>query len=651
MSTAANRRYLVPGEPSRRTGLGVLCAVLVAYFGFSYDNFFTVSNGLTILMNVSAIAIAAIGAMYLLVSGNVDLSIGGQYALISVVTAQFARDQGNVAVAVLAGLLTGVLLGLVNGILVKYMKISPLIVTLGTMAVYKGMAYLVSEGRSVFGFADGFIFLGRARINEVPMPVIIAGVLFIAGGLFLLHSRTGLRLYAIGGNQQAARLTGVNVDWLVVKLYVFNGLLMGVVAVLTTARLGSGTPQIGLSFELDVLTAVILGGVGFAGGSGHPIGVFAGVATIGILSSGLIFAGLEDWWQQISKGLVLLLALGADQYAAHRRARAVRQEAPATDTERSAGAAPPGGPPGRPDRPGQPVRSAAGSAGGSATEQEYGSGLTRTRAPGDVVLDCAGLSRRFGSVFALRNGTFSVRASEVVCIVGDNGAGKSTLIKLVSGVYRPDSGRIALEGRPVAFHGPSDARRAGIETVHQDLAVCPNLGVAHNLVLGDEPRRRLFGILPVRDDGEAVERTKSRLASLGITLTDMNRSIGRLSGGQRQSVAIARAMKDHVKLVILDEPTAALGVTQTRNVLRITRQAAENGAGVILISHDIRTVFAVADRVVVLRLGEVVFDGPVDQITHTRLLHLMAGLETVDEPDGDATGSVPAGTAGHREAV
>lgn len=224
-----------------------------------------------------------------------------------------------------------------------------------------------------------------------------------------------------------------------------------------------------------------------------------------------------------------------------------------------------------------------------------------------------------------------MRGGEVVCVVGDNGAGKSTLIKLISGVYKPDAGRIELDGRPVEFGGPIDARRAGIETVHQDLAVCPNLGVAHNLILGDEPRRRMFGLIPVRDDAAAVARTRTRLASLGITLTDMNRSVGRLSGGQRQSVAIARAMKEDVKLVILDEPTAALGVAQTRNVLRITRQAAENGAGVILISHDIRTVFAVADRVVVLRLGRVVYDDSVHRITHTRLLHLMAGLEDVDD--------------------
>ena len=610
-SVTAVRSYLAPGESSRRTGLAVLCVVLIAYFGISFENFFTVSNGLSILMNVSSIAIASVGAMMLLISGNVDLSIGGQYALISVITAQFAKETGSAVVAVIAGLIAGLMLGLVNGLLVRYMKISPLIVTLGTMAVFKGLSYLVSEGKSVFGFPDSFLELGRGRIGGVPIPVIIAAIIFIAGGFWLMRSVGGLRLFAIGGNKQAALLTGVSVDRTIVRLYVFNGLLMGVVAILTTARLGSGTPQIGTEFELDVLTAVILGGVGFAGGSGHPAGVFIGVATIGILSSGLIFAGLPDWWQQISKGAVLLLALAADQIASYRRERAKATESPAEASD----SALPGG------AEAKPMASA---------QDEYGIAVDRARAPGEVILDCRGLARRFGSVFALRNGSFSVRSGEVVCLVGDNGAGKSTLIKLLSGVYRPDEGEIRFDGQPVSFSSPADARSNGIETVYQDLAVCPNLGVAHNLILGDEPRRRMWGFLPVRDDRAAVLRTRDRLASLGIELADLNQSVGRLSGGQRQSVSIARAMKENVKLVILDEPTAALGVTQTRNVLRIVRQAAENGAGVVLISHDIRTVFAVADRVVVLRLGAVVYDGSVADVTHSRLLHLMAGLEDVD---------------------
>lgn len=354
---------------------------------------------------------------------------------------------------------------------------------------------------------------------------------------------------------------------------------------------------------------MILGGVGFAGGSGHPAGVFVGVATIGILSSGLIFAGLADWWQEISRGSVLLLALAADQVATHRRERAIRHAPPPDPTSSTHGQA--------------------------HEDDEYGGIERRSGDTGDPVLQCHGLSRRFGSVFALRNGTLSVRAGEVVCLLGDNGAGKSTLIKLLSGVYKPDEGTISFDGRDVVFDGPSDARRAGIETVHQDLAVCPNLGVAHNLVLGDEPQSRTFGLLRVRNDRLAAERARERLARLGIEIADLRRSVARLSGGQRQSVSIARAMRPGAKLAILDEPTAALGVAQTRNVLKIVRQVASTGAGVVLITHDIRSVFAVADRVVVLRLGEVVFDGDADSVSHSVLLHLMAGIDSPDLGSSD----------------
>jgi ABC-type branched-subunit amino acid transport system ATPase component len=386
--------------------------------------------------------------------------------------------------------------------------------------------------------------------------------------------------------------------------------------VLSTARLGSGSPQVDSNFAIDVLTAVILGGVAFNGGSGHPLGVFFGVATIGVLNAGLIFAGLSDWYQQIAKGVILLLALGMDQFALYRGRRAVRAAAVPTAAE--------------------PVGSADG---GELLVARSGRTTTTGREP---ILECAGLRLRYGSVQALRTGALAVHPGEIVCLVGDNGAGKSTLIKILSGVLAPDAGSIRFAGSEIRFGSPSDARRAGIETVYQDLALCPNLGVAHNLILGDEPRRRLLRLLPVRDDREAGRRAAARLESLGIGLPNLHQPVRWLSGGQRQSVAIARALKEDVRLVILDEPTAALGVSQTQHVLEIIRATAERGIGVILISHDVETVVGVADRVVVLRLGEVVHDGPAEELSETELAHLMAGLL----PGGRIPRRVTAGAEG-----
>ena len=245
---------------------------------------------------------------------------------------------------------------------------------------------------------------------------------------------------------------------------------------------------------------------------------------------------------------------------------------------------------------------------------------------GPPVLEVEGITVAYGPVKALDSASLTVHAGEVVCLIGDNGAGKSTFIKAISGVTRFDEGTITLEGRAVDFPSPADARRAGIETVFQDLALCQNLGVAHNLVLGEEPVRRVLGVIPVRDDRAAIVQAKARLASLGVTMTDFRRPVRFLSGGQRQAVAISRVLRDDVRVVIMDEPTAALGVAQTGQVLKLVRSVADEGRGVILISHDIEDIFAVADRIVVLQLGHVVFDGPITGLSRLDLVQLMAGM-------------------------
>ena len=236
-----------------------------------------------------------------------------------------------------------------------------------------------------------------------------------------------------------------------------------------------------------------------------------------------------------------------------------------------------------------------------------------------------GARKSYGALTALEQAGFTVGKGEVVCLLGDNGAGKCTLVKIISGAIRPDAGSMTLEGRPVTFRSPQDARAAGLETVYQDLALCPNLSVTHNMMLGREETRRWLGIIPVRDDRKAAEQCRARLAALGVTLRDENVLVRSLSGGQRQSIAIARSLAEHVKLICLDEPTAALGVKQTAQVLDLIRSIAARGTGVILVTHDLSTVRALADRIVVLSLGRVAYDGSARHLTADQLWGLMAG--------------------------
>jgi D-xylose transport system ATP-binding protein len=214
------------------------------------------------------------------------------------------------------------------------------------------------------------------------------------------------------------------------------------------------------------------------------------------------------------------------------------------------------------------------------------------------ILALTGISKRFGPVQALREVDLQVEAGEVVALVGDNGAGKSTLVKVIAGVGPADSGEICWLGNPVSIGRPHDAAALGIATVYQDLSLCDNLDVVANLFLGNEAVRRA-----VLDEIGMERRARELLSSLSLTLPTPRVPVSTLSGGQRQSVAIARAMLGSPKLVILDEPTAALGVAQTAQVLNLIERLRDQGPGVILISHNLTDVKAVADRVVVLRLG------------------------------------------------
>jgi D-xylose transport system ATP-binding protein len=213
-----------------------------------------------------------------------------------------------------------------------------------------------------------------------------------------------------------------------------------------------------------------------------------------------------------------------------------------------------------------------------------------------------GISKRFGAVQALTDVDFEVYPGEVVALVGDNGAGKSTLIKCVAGVHSADEGRILVEGTEVKIHTPSDATHLGIETVYQDLALCDNLDVVANMFLGREPADP-GGVGPLQEL-EMEKRSLDILDGLQVTtIPSVRQAVASLSGGQRQSVAISRAVMWEARIVILDEPTAALGVAQTAQVLALIRRLREQGLGVVVITHNLHEVFEVADRIVVLRLG------------------------------------------------
>lgn len=242
------------------------------------------------------------------------------------------------------------------------------------------------------------------------------------------------------------------------------------------------------------------------------------------------------------------------------------------------------------------------------------------------LLEARHVSKYFGGVVAIQDVSLQVNPGEVTCVLGDNGAGKSSLIKVLSGVFPPDDGEILVDGQPVRFAGPRAARAHGIATVFQDLATVPMMSIWRNFFLGQEPTRPI-GPLRFLDSGRAKQVMQVEMAKMGIDVSDPNQYVGTLSGGERQAVAISRAVYFGARVLILDEPTSALGVRQSGIVLRYVVQAREMGRGVILITHNPHHAYPVGDRFVLLKLGHVMGTFTKDQITITELTQMMAGGE------------------------
>jgi D-xylose transport system ATP-binding protein len=257
------------------------------------------------------------------------------------------------------------------------------------------------------------------------------------------------------------------------------------------------------------------------------------------------------------------------------------------------------------------------------------------------VLELRGIDKSFGPVQVLHDVDFSASAGEVTALVGDNGAGKSTLVKGIGGIYSFDSGEYLFEGKPVNVHTPREAAALGIEIVYQDLALCDNLDIVQNMFLG---RERSSGL--VLDEDSMEEMAAKTLDSLSVrTVKSIRQQVASLSGGQRQTVAIAKAVLWNSKVVILDEPTAALGVAQTAQVLELVRRLADNGLAVVLISHNMNDVFAVSDRIAALYLGRMAAQVRASDVTHAQIVELITSGRSGELGLRNGNGAVESGVS------
>ena len=321
--SARNRLTLMmTSSSSQVVSLAVVLIVLFIFFSLQTEAFFTERNLINVTRQTSYLGIAAVGATIVLLIGGIDLSVGSTVALTGVTAAKLIVEAGaGPGAGLVGGLIVGAIAGLVNGIVITRFRIPALITTLATLTIYRGLSFESVGGLPVFGlpreqflwFEEGISAIGKGYVGRVPVPVILMVITFVLGYLFLYRTYFGRYIYAIGGNEDAARLSGIKVERIQLLVYSIAGFLSGVTGMIVMGRVNSGQPSVANGFELEVITAVVLGGVSISGGRGSLIGVLLGVLITGVLNNGLIIMNVSEYQQLIIRGLVLVLAVGLDR--------------------------------------------------------------------------------------------------------------------------------------------------------------------------------------------------------------------------------------------------------------------------------------------------------------------------------------------------
>jgi ribose/xylose/arabinose/galactoside ABC-type transport system permease subunit len=295
---------------------------LVLLFSLFADNFMTPGNIRLLLRQVSFKAIAAVGIMFVMVSGAIDLSVGHQIVVTNIVLAiLMARFGVHPALAIPLCLVLGTGLGMLNGFLSNWLRIHPLIITLGTSEIYRGMGLIIADGKNIMGLPDSYKFWGQGYVGPIPVPIIVMIVVALIGHFVLSRTYFGRYVYAMGGNPEAARLAGVNVKRMKVIVFAICGFTGAISAVLLLSRVFSGQISTGVGIEFDGLTGAMLGGVSFMGGEGSVFGLLTGVLIIGVLNNGMQLLGASTYSQYLLKGAILLVAVGFDTYQKRRKAK------------------------------------------------------------------------------------------------------------------------------------------------------------------------------------------------------------------------------------------------------------------------------------------------------------------------------------------
>ena len=292
----------------------VIFIVLFVVMSIFAPNFFTGNNMVNILRQVSISGICAVGMTFVMLTGGIDLSVGAILGVSGVLTAMMMLKGIPSLLASIIALALGVVIGGITGAIIHYIEIPPMIATLGTMTSLRGVAYLITGGTPVFGFDESYSKIGQGHVGVIPIPVIILAIVYVIGIFVLSKTKFSRYVYGIVGNQEVARLSGIKVARVKIAVYAISGFCSALAGLVMLGRVNSGQPRAGESYEMDVITAVVLGGVSLNGGVGNLSHVIFGVLIIGVLTNGMTMMAVDDYWQRVVKGLILLLAVSFDHY-------------------------------------------------------------------------------------------------------------------------------------------------------------------------------------------------------------------------------------------------------------------------------------------------------------------------------------------------
>ncbi len=310
------------GAELRKYAPQMILVALVILFSIITPRFLTTYNLLILVRQVSFAAISAVGIMFVMIGGAIDLSIGSQIVLTNVLLAiMMAIWKVPMGLAILITLLLGTLLGVCNGLLAVKLKVHPLIITLGTASIFKGLGYIIANSRNIMGFPDAYRWFGQGYIGPLPVPIVVMIIVALIGSFVLTRTYFGRYVFAMGGNEEAARLAGVNINRMRIILFAICGFASGITSVLLLSRVFAGQVSTGSGIEFDCLTAALLGGVSFKGGEGTIFGLITGILIIGVLNNAMQLASFPDFSQNVVKGAVLLIAVGFDVYQKTHKAK------------------------------------------------------------------------------------------------------------------------------------------------------------------------------------------------------------------------------------------------------------------------------------------------------------------------------------------